>query len=257
MSYEFPEVGEKVVVSVKKIMNYGVIASLFEYDGLEGFVHISNVSSGWIKNIRNFVKENQMRVAEVLTVDVERNQLELSFKKISSQEEHQKLEQWKQFKRTRMLIEIIAKKESKDVELAWSEVAEPLMEEYGSLAEAFKEIVVRGESAAVNVPKQWLPSLMDVVQKNISLPERTIKAVLSLKSFDSDGVELVKKVLLAGLDAVKGSGLKAYYTGSGRYAVESTAVDFKDAERVLRKFQESVLKVMQETRVVGELKRLE
>lgn len=253
---EFPEVGEKVVVRIKKIMNYGVIVSLYEYDNLEGFVHISNVSSGWIKNIRNFVKENQIRVAEVLSVNPEKVQVDLSFKKVSRQEEHEKLEQWKQFKRTKMFIEIIAKKEHKDVDVAWHEIAEPLIEEYGTLAEAFKAIAIHGEQAAVNVPKQWLPSLLEVVQKNISLPKRTIKAVLSLKSFDSNGVELIKKVLLNGLNSVKGSDLNVYYTGSGKYAVEATAADFKEAEKIMKKFQESVLKTMQETKVIGELKRL-
>lgn len=252
---EYPEVGEKVVVCVKKVLNYGVLVSLFEYEGVEGFIHISNVSSGWIKNIRNFVKDNQIRVGEVLFVDFEKNQVDLSFKKVSSHEENEKLEQWKQFKRTKMLIEIMAKKEKKDFDTAWNEIAEPLMEEHGSLLDGFKQIVLHGEKAASTVDKKWIPVLLEVVQKNISLPVKMIKATLSLKSFDSNGLELVKKVLLAGEESLRGTNSKIYYTGSGNYAIEVTAADFKDAEKILKKFQETILPLMQKQKIVGELKR--
>ncbi|RLG70219.1 MAG: translation initiation factor IF-2 subunit alpha, partial [Candidatus Iainarchaeum archaeon] len=79
---EYPEIGEIVVVKVKKILSYGVFVELLEYDGLTGFVHISEVASSWVKNIRNFVKENQIRAAKVLKVIPEKEQVDLSFEKV-------------------------------------------------------------------------------------------------------------------------------------------------------------------------------
>lgn len=252
---EFPERGEKVIVQVKKIMNYGVIASLLEYEGLEGFVHISHVASGWIKNIRNFVKENQTRVAEVLSVDREKNQLDLSFKKVSEQAEHEKLEQWKQFKRTKKLIEIIAEKQKKNFDIAWQQVAEPLIEEYGSLMKAFKEISLKGKLAAEKVPKDWQDVLLEVVEKNIVLPQKTIKTILTIKSFEPNGVELIKKVLSKGEKVLEGKDARIYYKGSGSYAVEITAPEYKQAEAILKNFQETVLGLMQKENLQGDLKR--
>ena len=37
--------------------------------GKEAFIHISEVSSGWVKNIRDYVRENQKIVARVLRVN--------------------------------------------------------------------------------------------------------------------------------------------------------------------------------------------
>jgi len=71
---EFPEVGEIVIGKIVKVLDYGVFMDLIEYEGLQGFVHISNVSSSWIKNIRNFVKEGQIRAGKVTNIDQSKNQ---------------------------------------------------------------------------------------------------------------------------------------------------------------------------------------
>ena len=69
---EYPDRNELVVVKVTQILDYGVFAELLEYGNAKGFIHISNVSSSWVKNIRNVVKSNQVRVAKVLNIDVEK-----------------------------------------------------------------------------------------------------------------------------------------------------------------------------------------
>ena len=76
---DYPERDDLVVVRVSQILDYGVFVELLEFNNVRGFVHISNVSSSWVKNIRNFVKPNQVRVAKVLNVDVTKRQIDLSF----------------------------------------------------------------------------------------------------------------------------------------------------------------------------------
>ena len=67
-SQEWPNEGELIVGTVYKVVNYGAFANLEEYAGKEAFIHISEVSSGWVKNIRDHVRENQKIVARVLRV---------------------------------------------------------------------------------------------------------------------------------------------------------------------------------------------
>jgi translation initiation factor 2 subunit 1 len=50
MKKDYPEVGDLVVCTVKNIKDFGVIVTLDEYEGKEGFIHISEISSGWIKD---------------------------------------------------------------------------------------------------------------------------------------------------------------------------------------------------------------
>jgi len=57
---DFPNINDVVICKVTKIADFGVFAELLEYDNMEGFVHISQISSTWIKNIHNNVKQKQI-----------------------------------------------------------------------------------------------------------------------------------------------------------------------------------------------------
>ena len=46
---EWPDEGELIIGTVYKVLNYGAFAKLEEYHGKEAFIHISEVSSGWVK----------------------------------------------------------------------------------------------------------------------------------------------------------------------------------------------------------------
>ena len=60
------EEGDFLVARVAEVKNYGAILNLIEYEGEQGFVHISEVTSGWIKYIRDFIREGQMVVCKVV-----------------------------------------------------------------------------------------------------------------------------------------------------------------------------------------------
>ena len=58
----YPEEGELVVVTVHSVKQNGADVSLDEYEGVDGFIFIGEIASGWIKNIRRFVREGQRGV---------------------------------------------------------------------------------------------------------------------------------------------------------------------------------------------------
>ena len=100
----YPEVDEVVVGVVKKIFDYGAICYLEEYD-IEAFVHISEVSKGWVKNIRSFLKEGQQIVAKVQRIVPERGIVDISIKKVSESERNKKLNELSRNKRGEKLLE--------------------------------------------------------------------------------------------------------------------------------------------------------
>lgn len=79
-SQEWPDEGELIVGTVYKVLNYGAFAKLEEYQGKEAFIHISEVSSGWVKNIRDHVRENQKIVCRVLRVNPKKGHVDASLK---------------------------------------------------------------------------------------------------------------------------------------------------------------------------------
>ncbi|MEM0359937.1 MAG: S1 RNA-binding domain-containing protein [Candidatus Diapherotrites archaeon] len=238
---EQPDVGEIVVVRVSKVLDYGAFVELVEYDNKPGFVHISQVASRWVKNIRNYVKENETRVAQVLSIDKNNNQIDLSLAKVSQQMARQKLESWKQSKRAKKMLELLAKNQKKTFEEAWKAVAEPLLERHESLFEAFQEIAAKGRIAAEGVPENWVNPLVELVQKNISVPLKTLKGTISIKSEAPDAVEKIKLAFSNGLLKAKEAKVEAYYRGGGCYEVLATAMDFKTAERELNAVAEAIV----------------
>ncbi len=235
-----PDVGETVVCRVKQVLGYGAFVELVEYGNLKGFIHVSQVASRWVKNIRNHVKEGQVRAAKVLSINRDRGQIDLSLTKVSSNAQRARIEEWKQLKRCRKLLEILGKGQKKSGEEVWEKVAVPLLENYDSLSEAFQNISLSGEEAAEGIEKPWLNPLVELVQKSVSVPEKSVSGVLALRSFEPNGVDLVKEVLKKAENSVSGKVL-VFYIGGGKYSLKASAHDFKSAEKLLLKAGETAL----------------
>jgi len=47
-----PEPGEIVVCTVREITSHGIYVNLDQYGGMNGFLHVSEISTGWVRNIR-------------------------------------------------------------------------------------------------------------------------------------------------------------------------------------------------------------
>jgi translation initiation factor 2 subunit 1 len=67
---EWPEAGDLVIATIETVTDYGAYAKLDEYDK-KGLLHVSEIASSWIRNIRDYVREGQKLVLKVLRVDTE------------------------------------------------------------------------------------------------------------------------------------------------------------------------------------------
>lgn len=70
--------GEIVTVSVTGIEKYGVFVGLDEY--YSGLIHISEISSGFVRNINDYVNLGETIKAKILEVDEETLHVKLSIK---------------------------------------------------------------------------------------------------------------------------------------------------------------------------------
>src|SRR5438093_11427354 len=79
----FPEVGDLVVATVKRVEDYGAYVKLDEFAGIEGLVHISELATSWVRNIRDHAREGQKLVLKVLRVNPQRTQIDLSLRRVT------------------------------------------------------------------------------------------------------------------------------------------------------------------------------
>ncbi len=87
---EYPEEGDLVVGTVTSIRNFGAFVTLDEYASREAFIHLSEVATGWVKYIRDHIREGQKIVARVLRVDPAKSQIDLSLKRINDHQRREK-----------------------------------------------------------------------------------------------------------------------------------------------------------------------
>ena len=59
--HELPEVGEIVIATVTRIMDQGAYVTLDEYNNIQGFLHISEIATGWIRNVEKFVRMGEKK----------------------------------------------------------------------------------------------------------------------------------------------------------------------------------------------------
>jgi translation initiation factor 2 subunit 1 len=250
---DLPQRDDFVVVKVIQILDYGAFVELLEYKNIRGFVHISNVSSSWVKNIRNFVKMNQVRVAKVLNVDTQKNQIDLSFAGVNPMRERAVLSQFKQINREEKLIALLAKNTSKPFNDVWAAVADPLIAEHGSLYNAFEKIAL-GYDSSKELAKEWVAPVVDLVEKNIVVSKKEISGCLKLRSLSSNGLVDVKDVLSA---AESAKGCVVSYAGGGTYNVSCSGLTFKDADKMLSSAINSSESKAKKLGVTFEFKRTE
>ena len=101
---ELPERGEIVLTTITKIMDHGAYVTLDEYDGLQGFLHISEIAPGWIRSISRFVKNGEKKVLLVKRVGGERSDIDLSLKQVSIDQKKKKLLEVKRYEKGNTLF---------------------------------------------------------------------------------------------------------------------------------------------------------
>jgi len=74
------KINDIIEVTVTGIQKYGAFVSIDDkYDGL---IHISEISSGYVKNINDYIKIKDKIFAQVVDIDEENSKFKLSIKNI-------------------------------------------------------------------------------------------------------------------------------------------------------------------------------
>ena len=244
-SQEWPDEGELIVGTVYKVVNYGAFANLEEYAGKEAFIHISEVSSGWVKNIRDHVRENQKIVARVLRVNPKKGHVDASLKRIREDQRTKKIQQWKIELKAEKFLELAAKSLDKDLDTAYDEVGYELMDIFGDIYGAFES------SAEEGISQEWADAITEVAVKNIQPPEVHISGYVDIKNYNPDGVEVIKKALMAAED----ENIEVQCVGAPRYRITVTSTDYLVAEKQLKEAAEKAIAIGEEADGSGEFLR--
>lgn len=245
---EWPEVGELVISTVTEITDYGAYVRLDEYGGKEGFLHISEISPGWIRNIRDYVREGEKVVLKVLRVDPARNEIDLSLRRVTQRERREKILLWKRSRRAESLLKSVSQKVGVKFEEIYGAVAEPLEKTFGSIYDGLEAAAREGAEVLIKagVREDLAKILAEIAKEKIKVAEVKVRGTLNITCFKPDGVLRIKEALTKAIKSVSPKGVKVniYVVAPPKYQVEVAAKDYKEANAALKKVVETAIEAI-------------
>lgn len=254
---DMPEQDELVLATVKKIMPYGAFCSLDEYGAKEAFVHISEVAPRWIKNIHEFLREGQKLVAKVYHIEAEKNQIDLSLKRVTESEKKAKVEGSRREKRADKLFEVALKiaKSTKNEEIAARQAME---KKFGSLIDAIEALSEQGEAAldGLKIERGLSGALLEVAAKNIKKSRAEMNGIITLTSYSAEGVDAISRIFSCAKKP-QGAEIAFLYLGAPKYQLRVIADDFKAADKAMEEIVESILGAAKKEGASAEFAKIE
>lgn len=255
---QLPEKDEIVVGMVSKVFPHGAFVRMEAYEK-EGMVHISEISTKWIKNIRDHVQEGKKVVAKVLRIDMQKGHIDLSLKVINEDLKRKKLEEWKNEQKAEKILENVGRGLKKDINEAYQKAGFPLEDHYGTVYGGMEKAASEGDAAlrAANVGEEWIAPILKIVSTSIQPKFVNIDGYLKLANSGPRGVEAVRNALLEAkkLEMPPKVKFSIQYTGAPLYRIKVTAPEYKTAEKVLKNLAETAIESNKKHKGIGEFHR--
>ncbi len=238
---EYPDEGELVVCTVRDVKSFGAFVTLDEFTNKEGFIHVAEVTTGWVKYIRDYVREGQKIVCKVLRVDASRGHVDLSLKQVNEHQRRETIESWKNEQRAEKLFEIVCTKYGKEVDACYAEFGRQIIEKFGSMYGAFEECAINADALKnEGFSGKWIPIFTQTATDNIIPPLVTVNGFLELTCPTGRGALEIKEALLKAEQASQAK-VNIQYVGAPKYRVTVTALDYKLAEEEMRRSAEKAI----------------
>jgi translation initiation factor 2 subunit 1 len=251
----FPEEGDLVLCTVTSVQFHSVFVDIDEY-GRGGMIHISEVSPGRIRNIRDFVREGKKIVCKVLRINQEKGYIDLSLRRVNESEKRRKIDAIKREQNAEKIIETAASKSGlKTVEL-YQEIIDKMSGQYQSMYAFFEAVSKDGKllENIVGTDKKYTKALKEIIIQRIKPSEVEIKGKLRITTYAINGIDVVRESLKKAKDAGKEK-IRINYLGSGLYKFMVKAPDYKEAEKILKNATESAISVVAKSDGTAEFTR--
>lgn len=247
---DFPEVGELVVATCTKITTHGGYFSIENYELLgqtAGFVHISELSRTWVRNIRKHIREGQKAVCRVMRVTVQRQEVDLSIRRVSDSQKRETLQLHKQELRARGIIKAVAERLNVNSDDIDRTIIEPLENKYGNLFNVLEMARDDGESVitSAGVSKKVADELVAAATKELERASISLSAKAKISSYDPEGMDIIKEAFEVASETTlkkKAIDVSVHVISAPEYKIVINADDWKGAEKYWSIFQETFIK---------------
>ena len=255
---EWPEVGDLVIATVVRITDYGAYVRLDEYNK-EGLLHVSEVASRWVRNIRDYVREGQKVVLKVLRVQAAKGQVDLSRRRVTKRDKKEKIQSWKKDRKAESLLRTAAEKLNLSFEEAYEKAGALIENAFGELYEGLEKTAKDGVEVLLElgIDKELAVTLAEIAKEKIQISLVSVKGILALQNPKPKGVLVIKEALTHAQEVgeSEGAAVNVYLVSPPKYRVVVSADDYKSAESVLESAANSAVEFISKNGGTGSFKR--
>lgn len=197
---KFPEVDDLVMVNVRQIAEIGAYVNLLEYNNIEGMILLSELSRRRIRSIQKLIRVGRTEVVVVLRVDKEKGYIDLSKRRVDSEEVAKCEEKYNKSKAVHSIMRHVAEKTNSNLEELYQICAWPLYKKYGHAYDAFKIAINEPHKIFddLTIPENILKELHANIKRKLTPQPVKIRADIEVSCFEYEGINAIKDALRAG-----------------------------------------------------------
>lgn len=240
---KFPETDEVVMVNVRQIAEMGSYVNLLEYNNIEGMILLSELSRRRIRSINKLIRVGRNEVVVVIRVDKEKGYIDLSKRRVSSEEIIKCEEKFAKGKTVNSILrhtaEVLKLNTDTQFEELYEKTAWALDDKYkkpGYAYEVFKEAVV--DPSVLNdcaIPDEWKQILLCNIKRRLTPQAVKCRADIEVSCYSYEGIDAIKTALKEGLkSSTEEKPIKINLIAPPVYVVTSTSLDRDDGVKLLQ-----------------------
>lgn len=197
----YPEAEDLVIVQVKNVAEMGAYVSLLEYNNIEGMILLSELSRRRIRSINKLIRVGRTEIVVVLRVDKDKGYIDLSKRRVSSEDIAKCEERYNKSKAVHSIIRHVSETCKIKQEDLYQQFAWDLYKRFGHAYDAFKLMIQEPEK--VNLDEYELrddvkSALLTNITRRLTPQAIKIRADIEVTCFGYAGIDAIKEALLAG-----------------------------------------------------------
>jgi len=222
------EENDLVLCKVKEVTN--TITSVELPGGQEGTIVSSEIASGRIKHMRQYVVPNKQIVCKVLKI--EGNHIHLSLRRVSSKEKKEVLEAYKQSQALKIAFKQILEEDEEKTK-------EKILKDFQDLNEFIK--ATRNDDSLISkyIPKNKQEAFKKISEKKRKKEE--LKQNIKIKCLENDGIKKIKKIF-----DIENKNVSITYISAGNFRLKLIVDDFKEGKKEMINILEKLEKKAKE-----------